>query len=43
MSGFLPILIYTLAVIGFAAVSLILPHLVAPREIEIDGGEGHAL
>jgi len=27
----LPILIYLIAVIGFAAVSLILPHLVAPR------------
>jgi len=27
----IPILIYLVAVIGFAAVSLILPHLVAPR------------
>jgi NADH-quinone oxidoreductase subunit A len=32
MSGFLPILIYFVAVIGFAAVSLVLPHLVAPRK-----------
>lgn len=32
MSGFLPILVYFVAVIGFAAVSLILPHLVAPRK-----------
>jgi NADH-quinone oxidoreductase subunit A len=27
----LPILIYLIAVVGFAAVSLLLPHLVAPR------------
>lgn len=32
MAGQLPILIYLIAVIGFAAVSLILPHLVAPRK-----------
>lgn len=32
MSGFLPILVYFVAVIGFAAVSLILPHVVAPRK-----------
>ena len=31
MAGQLPILIYLIAVIGFAAVSIILPHLVAPR------------
>lgn len=31
MVAHLPILIYLIAVIGFAAVSLILPHLVAPR------------
>ncbi len=30
MPSQLPILIYLLAVIGFAAISLILPHLVAP-------------
>ncbi len=32
MANYLPILIYLVAVIGFAAVSLILPHLVAPRK-----------
>lgn len=32
MAGQLPILIYLIAVIGFAAVSLILPHVVAPRK-----------
>lgn len=31
MATQLPILIYLVAVIGFAAVSLFLPHLVAPR------------
>lgn len=31
MAGQLPILIYLIAVIGFAAVSLILPHVVAPK------------
>ena len=31
VANYLPILIYLIAVIGFAAVSLILPHLVAPR------------
>ncbi len=31
MASQLPILIYLIAVIGFAAVSLFLPHLVAPR------------
>ena len=31
MAAHLPILIYLIAVIGFAAVSLFLPHLVAPR------------
>lgn len=28
---YLPILIYLIAVVGFAAVSLVLPHLVAPK------------
>lgn len=32
MAGQLPILIYLVAVIGFAAVSLILPHVVAPKK-----------
>ncbi|MCU0716900.1 NADH-quinone oxidoreductase subunit A [Pirellulaceae bacterium SH501] len=32
MASYLPILIYLVAVIGFAAVSLLLPHLVAPRK-----------
>jgi NADH-quinone oxidoreductase subunit A len=32
VAGQLPILIYLIAVIGFAAVSLILPHVVAPRK-----------
>ena len=32
MSEYFPILLYLIAVIGFAAVSLILPHLVAPRK-----------
>jgi NADH-quinone oxidoreductase subunit A len=32
VANFLPILIYLVAVIGFAAVSLFLPHLVAPRK-----------
>lgn len=31
MASQLPILIYLIAVIGFAAVSLLLPHLVAPK------------
>lgn len=31
MASHLPILIYLIAVIGFAAVSLILPHVVAPK------------
>ena len=31
MANYLPILIYLIAVVGFAAVSLVLPHLVAPR------------
>lgn len=31
MANYLPILIYLIAAIGFAAVSLLLPHLVAPR------------
>ena len=31
MVAHLPILIYLIAVLGFAAVSLLLPHLVAPR------------
>jgi NADH-quinone oxidoreductase subunit A len=32
LANYLPILIYLVAVIGFAAVSLILPHLVAPKK-----------
>ncbi len=32
MEQFFPILIYLVAVLGFAAVSLFLPHLVAPRK-----------
>lgn len=32
MSNYLPILIYLIAVVGFAAVSLVLPHIVAPRK-----------
>jgi NADH-quinone oxidoreductase subunit A len=32
VSEYFPILLYLIAVIGFAAVSLILPHLVAPRK-----------
>lgn len=32
MANYLPILIYLIAAIGFAAVSLVLPHLVAPRK-----------
>jgi NADH-quinone oxidoreductase subunit A len=32
VSNYLPILIYLIAVVGFAAVSLILPHVVAPRK-----------
>jgi NADH-quinone oxidoreductase subunit A len=31
VASYLPILIYLIAVIGFAAVSLILPHIVAPK------------
>ncbi|MEQ1825302.1 MAG: NADH-quinone oxidoreductase subunit A [Pirellula sp.] len=31
MANYLPIFIYLVAVIGFAAVSLVLPHLVAPK------------
>lgn len=31
MAQYLPILIYLIAVIGFAAVSLVLPHIVAPK------------
>ena len=30
MADYLPILVYLIAVVGFAAVSLLLPHLVAP-------------
>lgn len=32
MTNYVPILIYLIAVVGFAAVSLLLPHLVAPRK-----------
>lgn len=32
MASFIPILVYVFAVLGFAAVSLVLPHLVAPRK-----------
>ena len=32
VAAYLPILIYLIAVIGFAAVSLVLPHLVGPRK-----------
>ncbi len=32
MANYLPILIYLIAVVGFAAVSLFLPHIVAPRK-----------
>ena len=32
MADYLPILVYLIAVVGFAAVSLLLPHLVAPRK-----------
>jgi NADH-quinone oxidoreductase subunit A len=32
VSGYLPILLYLVAVVGFAAVSLILPHVIAPRK-----------
>ncbi len=32
MASHLPILVYLVAVIGFAAVSLFLPHLVAPKK-----------
>jgi NADH-quinone oxidoreductase subunit A len=32
VASYIPILIYLVAVIGFAAVSLLLPHLVAPRK-----------
>ena len=32
MANYLPILTYLVAVVGFAAVSLLLPHLVAPRK-----------
>lgn len=32
MAEYFPILIYLVAVLGFAAVSLLLPHLVAPRK-----------
>ena len=32
MANYLPILIYLIAVVGFAAVSLLLPHIVAPRK-----------
>lgn len=32
MTNYLPILIYLFAAIGFAAVSLLLPHIVAPRK-----------
>lgn len=31
MANYIPILIYLVAVVGFAAVSLVLPHLVAPK------------
>jgi NADH-quinone oxidoreductase subunit A len=32
VANYLPILIYLVAVIGFAAVSLLAPHIVAPRK-----------
>ena len=32
MTAYLPILIYALAVLGFAGFSLIAPHLIAPRK-----------
>jgi NADH-quinone oxidoreductase subunit A len=32
VTSYLPILLYLVAVIGFAAVSLILPHLVGPKK-----------
>ncbi len=32
MTNYLPILIYLFAAVGFAAVSLLLPHLVAPKK-----------
>ncbi|TXH00976.1 MAG: NADH-quinone oxidoreductase subunit A, partial [Candidatus Moraniibacteriota bacterium] len=32
LNSYIPILIYSFAVLGFAAVSLLLPHLVAPRK-----------
>ena len=32
MADYLPILVYLIAVVGFAAVSQVLPHLVAPRK-----------
>jgi NADH-quinone oxidoreductase subunit A len=32
LNSYTPILIYSFAVLGFAAVSLLLPHLVAPRK-----------
>ncbi|MFN7706600.1 MAG: NADH-quinone oxidoreductase subunit A, partial [bacterium] len=32
VANYLPILIYLIAVIGFAAVSLLAPHIVAPRK-----------
>ena len=32
MADYLPILVYLIAVVGFAAVSLVLPHLVAPHK-----------
>lgn len=38
MTNYLPILLYLIAVIGFAAVSLILPHLVAPRKKSVVKG-----
>ena len=32
MIDYLPVLLYLIAVVGFAAVSLLLPHVVAPRK-----------
>lgn len=32
MANYFPILVYLIAVVGFAAVSLLLPHIVAPRK-----------
>ena len=32
MANYLPVLFYLIAVVGFASVSLLLPHIVAPRK-----------